>query len=210
MKNEVVKLSTPSANNESCQSAGPILCPCSRTWGAYPPLPATEPSSTCSGFPPSSSRRAQAQSVTREGRRQPSLPAPRLSRSRARAHCLSRAASATPENRDPPALRSRHSPSGGAGSQAVPQTTTYTHLQSHGWNKQVALETATAGAGASSLECLSESADNNALTFEDSRRLKNHARFFPFMSSARPSLRVRCLPLYACALFPCRAAPWEM
>lgn len=115
-----------------------------------------------------------------------------------------------PRTGTPPALRSRHSPSGGAGSQAVPQTTTYTHLQNHGWNKQVALETATAGAGASSLECLSESADNNALTFEDSRRLKNHARFFPFMSSARPSLRVRCLPLYACALFPCRAAPWEM
>lgn len=102
----VVKMGTSWANNRSCQGSGPILCPRLLAPGlGTPPLPATKPSSTWGCFPPPQGGRAQAQSADlTEGLRQPasppSLPAPRLSPPRARAHRPSSAASARPGNGD--------------------------------------------------------------------------------------------------------------
>ena len=198
----LVKMGTSWANNRSCLGSGPILCPrlLAPVLGT-PPHPATTPSTTCGGFPPSQGGRAQAQTF---GLRRPSLP-PCAPPRPAQGACAPPLKSRLSKAREwgPSALRSRHSPGGVGEAVGVSQTATHTHLPSHGWNKHVALETATAGAGARSLECFSKSADNNALAFEDSRQGENHTRFLPFMSlgaARRTPLRMRRLPVWHAAL----------
>lgn len=74
--------------------------------------------------------------------------------------------------------------------------------------QHVALETATAGAGARSLECFSKAADNNALAFEDSQQGENHTHFFAFSELGRSA---EDLSTHApSSSVTCRVAPWEM
>ena len=128
----------------------------------------------------------------------------------AKAHARrpSRAASARPGHGD-------HWPStpailqaGVCGGKGLSQTAIRTYLQSHGWNKHVALETATAGAGARSLECSSESADDNALYVRRFAAGRDPHSFFPSDELSRsaedPSTHAPSSSV------TCRAALWEM
>lgn len=74
MKNEVVKLSTPSANNESCQSAGPILCPCSLAPGVrtHPSQPRSQAPRAAASHPLPAGERRRSQLPEKVGASPPS------------------------------------------------------------------------------------------------------------------------------------------
>ena len=202
-------MGTSCANNKCYQGSGPILCPRLLAPGLGTPPPwATPPSSTCGGVPPVQGWQAHARADGTDGLHQPSFPEPRLSPPR-----RVRAAPQEPYQRGRGMRTPRPSApailrAGVCGGRGVSQTATHTYLQSHGWNKHVALETATAGASARSLECSSESADDNALyvrRFAAGRDPHSLFSFYELSRSAEnpfthaPSSSVTC-----------RATLWEM
>ena len=102
----------------------------------------------------------------------------------ARARRPSGAVSARPGHEDPRPSAPAILRAGVCGGRGVSQTATHTYLQSHGWSKHVALETATAGASARSL-CSSESADDNALYVRRFAAGRDPHSLFPFYELSR-------------------------
>ena len=180
----------------------------SRTWPGYP---------TSLGHPAKlhvrgrSTRAGLAGARTRRRYRRSTpalLPGAPPFSAKARARRPSGAVSARPGHEDPRPSAPAILRAGVCGGRGVSQTATHTYLQSHGWNKHVALETATAGASARSLECSSESADDNALyvrRFAAGRDPHSLFSFYELSRSAEnpfthaPSSSVTC-----------RATLWEM
>lgn len=179
----------------------------SRTWPGYP---------TSQGHPTKlhvrrlSTRAGLAGARTRRRyRRSPALlpGAPPFS-TKARARRPSSAVSARLGHGDPRPSAPAILRAGVCGGRGVSQTATHTYLQSHGWNKHVALETATAGASARSLECSSESADDNALYVRRFAAGQDPHSLFPFYELSRSAEDP--FTHAPSSFVTCRATLWEM